>query len=233
MSQSDVTSFDVSSSSKLTNSSSSRPSSAVDRGRNTARTSRSKSSKKSNSPKGNLRSGTGATRTTTPGYVDKRDRPKPPTGRGSTGVTAERPLPPSFKGDETFCTNDQGHIIKFRTNVKPGPHDSRETWRSSAGSYSKRPTEEEWNTHRCRGKNLWTNRRLEWIERDRQTLAESRGNSTPASVGTSLPDVVFDVMARTDQDLLSAGRSSSECRSVSLEHRKRSISIESTSRARS
>ena len=80
---------------------------------------------------------------------------------------------------------------------------------------------------------MWTNRRLEWIERDRQTLAESRGNSTPASVGTSLPDVVFDVMARTDQDLLSAGRSSSECRSVSLEHRKRSISIESTSRARS
>ena len=36
-------------------------------------------------------------------YVEKRDRELPPSGRGSTGVSAENPMEPQFDVDETCC----------------------------------------------------------------------------------------------------------------------------------
>ena len=45
------------------------------------------------------------------GYVEKRDRQLPPSGRGSTGVSAENPMEPEYDGDETFCCNAEGQLI--------------------------------------------------------------------------------------------------------------------------
>ena len=89
--------------------------------------------------------------------MEKRDRPLPPSGRGSTGTSAENPMEPEFEGDETFCCNMEGQIIAFKTK---NPINGAVQWRDSAGKFCKQPTAEEWLDHGTWGKPRWLKKRM-------------------------------------------------------------------------
>ena len=88
-------------------------------------------------------------------YVDKSDRLRPPSGRGSSGFTLEKPLPPEFEGDETFCCDADGRIIAMRIEVQ-----GRHRWKDFMGRFCKERTYEEWRVHTIDGKNKWLERKM-------------------------------------------------------------------------
>ena len=93
------------------------------------------------------------------GYVEKRDRQLPPSGRGSTGISAENPMEPEYEGDETFCCNRQGQLIAFKFKDSKGVT----RWKDAAGKFCKPPDSNEWLDHGGWGKAIWTAKRLSLI----------------------------------------------------------------------
>ena len=95
-------------------------------------------------------------------YVEKRDRPLPPSGRGSTGVSAENPMEPKFDGDETYCCNAEGEIICFRVEDSKG----QLSWRNVNGRFAKAPTDAEWRVHNAGGKSRWNDKKMQNLGKD-------------------------------------------------------------------
>ena len=89
-------------------------------------------------------------------YVEKRDRELPPSGGGSTGVSAENPMEPQYEGHETFCCNKKGEIIAFEFLDSKGVY----RWKDARGKFCKAPNGDEWLDHECYGKDIWTANRM-------------------------------------------------------------------------
>ena len=89
-------------------------------------------------------------------YVEKRDRELPPSGRGSSGVSAENPMEPQYEGHETFCCNMNGELIAFQFLDSKGVY----RWKDARGKFCKAPNGDEWLDHECWGKDIWIANRM-------------------------------------------------------------------------
>ena len=198
--------FTLTSSSKVTNSTSSRPSS------NSGTTRGRKPTRVPKPPGSTGKSATGTRASSTPsvrrGYVDKRDKPIPVKGRGSSGVTAANPMKPCFDDDQTYCTNEFGEIIKFRITPLAGPDDLKpQRWMAAGDKYGacSRPTEEEWEVHLKKGRNIWLNRQALNFQKDCKTLVSRRTPSMSSSQTGKRSDQREDSSIRSDSEDIYGG----------------------------
>ena len=143
-------------------------------------------------------------------YVEKRDRPRPPTGRGSIGISAENPMEPRYDGDETFCCNADGHLICFRTVDSKG-HDS---WRNASGKFAKAPTEAEWREHNAGGKERWTDRRMQNLGKDMQKHSKHYQSSSTTPMYYDVSDNAEQPRKRRTSRSSQSSRVSSEVGSI-------------------
>ena len=120
--------------------------------------------------------------------VNKSERPRPTTGKGSTGVSIENPMEPCFVGDETFCTDFNGDVILFRTNRVEKDVVERQYWRNASGQFAKPPTEDQWNTHRLYGINKYIGKRIR--KESDGTLNRALGSAPNGSERSNSPGQV-------------------------------------------